>query len=91
MTGHINFTATDYGMTVDCSIENVSFMDKIMLLNTMMSALDIDMTDNNEVSMFCALAATVGNKAATKITVDKGMVNAIKQKIDQQTEPGEGQ
>lgn len=94
MTGHIHFDVMEQGVAIECKLEEVSILDKIMLVNGMLNALEIDTSNIEEAGMICAMACAVGNKAQQKISVDGNalaMLKALKEKHKQEAETeGEG-
>lgn len=91
MTGHVHFDATQQGVAIECKLEKVNILDKIMLVNGMLNALEIDTSNMEEAATICAMACAVGNKAQQKISVDGNMLamlKALKERHEQ--EAGEG-
>lgn len=74
MKGSILFEVVDGGISVDVHIRDARIIDKAMLINSMFVALDIDMRNNEEVAMICALATTLNS---TKIEIDKDRIQDI--------------
>lgn len=67
------------GISVRTKLEDISMFDKVVLLNGMMDALDINMDDPAECGMLCAMAASLANKGRTKI--DMGAIGAAAERM----------
>ena len=80
MEGYIKIEAIKDGLSVESKVRDMGILDRAHILGAIFEVLEIDISDANQVGLFCGLAK-ITSDGANRIMVDTGTIRRAAEKL----------